>query len=133
MLRFPHFLENRLTDGGKIVSRTHLPRSALEKYYFSSSGAHFCYRLSKPQGLVRPEGLGKLNKFIHLIGSDQRTYEKTLGQIFVKRVLGMKEMDESSSGRVRGEFQALGLVLKIVIAVDLSFDHVASRWRCRNE
>jgi hypothetical protein len=28
-----------------------------------SSGTHFCWRLSKPQGLVRPEGLGKLKEF----------------------------------------------------------------------
>jgi hypothetical protein len=27
-------------------------------------------RLSKPQDLVRPEGLGTLKKFIHLIGDD---------------------------------------------------------------
>jgi hypothetical protein len=24
--RLPHFLDNRLTDGGEVVSRTHLPR-----------------------------------------------------------------------------------------------------------
>jgi hypothetical protein len=29
-------------------------------------------RLSKPQGLVRPEGLGKLKKYIHLIGVSNR-------------------------------------------------------------
>jgi hypothetical protein len=28
--------------------------------------------LSKPQGLVRPEGLGKLIKIVHLIGSRTR-------------------------------------------------------------
>jgi hypothetical protein len=39
------------------------------KHYFYASGTHFCYRLSKPQGLVRLEGLGKLIKIIHLIGS----------------------------------------------------------------
>jgi hypothetical protein len=40
-----------------------------QKHYFYASGTHFCYRLSKPQGLVRPEGLGELIKIIHLIGS----------------------------------------------------------------
>jgi hypothetical protein len=35
-------------------------------------GAHFCYRLSKPQGLVRPEGLGQFKKFIHLNGPPTR-------------------------------------------------------------
>jgi hypothetical protein len=37
-------------------------------YYFSASGTHFCWRLNKPQGQVRPEGLGGGKKFIHLIG-----------------------------------------------------------------
>jgi hypothetical protein len=31
-------------------------------YYFYVSGTHFCYRLTKPQGLVWPEGLGKFKK-----------------------------------------------------------------------
>jgi hypothetical protein len=39
-----------------------------QKHYLYVSGTHFCYRLSKPQGLARPEGLGKLIKIIHLIG-----------------------------------------------------------------
>jgi hypothetical protein len=65
MLRIPHCLENRLTDGGKVVSPTHRPRSTRQKHYFSGSDTHFCYRLSKT--LVRPEGLGKLKEFIHLI------------------------------------------------------------------
>jgi hypothetical protein len=30
--------------------------------------------LSKPQGLVRPEALGKLKKYIHLIGSQTRDF-----------------------------------------------------------
>jgi hypothetical protein len=30
---------------------------------FSAFGTHLCYRLSKPQDLVRLEGLGKLKKF----------------------------------------------------------------------
>jgi hypothetical protein len=31
-----------LTDGGKVVSHTHRPRSAPQKHYFSASGTHFC-------------------------------------------------------------------------------------------
>jgi hypothetical protein len=62
MLRIPHCLDNRLTDGGKVVSPTHRPGSTLLKHYFSAYDTHFCERLSKPQGLVRPEELGKLNK-----------------------------------------------------------------------
>jgi hypothetical protein len=69
MLRITHCLDNRLTDGGKIVSSTHRPRSTSQKYYFSAPGTHFCYKLSKPQNLVRLEGLSKLKKCIHLIGS----------------------------------------------------------------
>jgi hypothetical protein len=62
MLRISHCLDNRLTDGGKFVSPMHRMRSTLQKHYFSASGTHFCYRLSKSQGLIRPEGLGKLEK-----------------------------------------------------------------------
>jgi hypothetical protein len=36
----------------------HRPRST----YLYASGIHFCYRLSKPQGLQQPEGLEKLKK-----------------------------------------------------------------------
>jgi hypothetical protein len=59
MLRIPHCLDSQLTDGGKVVSPTHQLYLTPQKH-FSASGIHFCQRLSKPQGLVRPEGLGKL-------------------------------------------------------------------------
>jgi hypothetical protein len=72
MLKIPYCVDNRLTDGGKVVSHTHRPRSTPQKHYFSVSGTHFCYRLSEPQGLVRLEGFGKLEKFIHLIGCRTR-------------------------------------------------------------
>jgi hypothetical protein len=62
MLRITQCLDNRLTDGGKVVSPTHRPSFTPHKHYFSASGTHFRSRLSKPQGLVRPEGLGKLRK-----------------------------------------------------------------------
>jgi hypothetical protein len=74
MLRIPHCLDSRLTGGGKVVSPTHFPRSTPQKHYLSVSGSHFCYRLSEPQGLVRPEGLGQLKKFLHLIGSRTRDF-----------------------------------------------------------
>jgi hypothetical protein len=66
MLKSPHSLDNQLTDGGKVVSPTHRQRFTLQKHYFSVSGTHFCYRMSKPQGLVLLEGLGKLKKLICL-------------------------------------------------------------------
>jgi hypothetical protein len=56
ILRIPHCLDSRLTDGGKVVSPTHRPRSTPPKQYFSTSNTHFCQRLSEPQGLLRPEG-----------------------------------------------------------------------------
>jgi hypothetical protein len=45
-LRIPYCLESRLTDGSKAVSPTHRQ----------------CSIPQKPQGLVTPEGLGKLKK-----------------------------------------------------------------------
>jgi hypothetical protein len=74
MLRIPHCLDNRLTDGGKVISPTHRPRSTPQKHYFSTSSIHFCYRLSEPPCLERPQGLGKLKKFIRLIGLEPATF-----------------------------------------------------------
>jgi hypothetical protein len=45
-LKFPHFLDNRLTDGGKVVSPTGRPPFILTNIPSSP----FCYRLSRPQG-----------------------------------------------------------------------------------
>jgi hypothetical protein len=42
MLRILHCLDNQLTDGGKVISPTHRPRSTLQKHCFSVSGTHFC-------------------------------------------------------------------------------------------
>jgi hypothetical protein len=42
MSTLPHWLDNRLTDGGKVVSPTHRPRSTPQKHSFSASGTHFC-------------------------------------------------------------------------------------------
>jgi hypothetical protein len=63
MLRIPHCLDNRLTDGGKVIGLTHRLSSTPQKHYFSAFGTHSCYRLSKLQGLVRLEGLGKLHYY----------------------------------------------------------------------
>jgi hypothetical protein len=65
----PHCIDSRLTDGGKVVSLAHRARSTPQKHYFSASGTHFSSRARKHRGLVRPEGLGKLKKFIHPTGS----------------------------------------------------------------
>jgi hypothetical protein len=45
------------------VGHTFLPRN----FFFSVSGTPFCWRLSRPQALVRLEGLGKLKKIIDFI------------------------------------------------------------------
>jgi hypothetical protein len=43
MLRISHCLDNRLTDGVKVVSPTHRPHFTPQKhYYFYVSGTHFC-------------------------------------------------------------------------------------------
>jgi hypothetical protein len=42
MLKVPQYLDNRLTDGGKVVSLKHRPRSSPQKHYFSASDTHFC-------------------------------------------------------------------------------------------
>jgi hypothetical protein len=42
----------------------------LNRKTFSFSGTHFCYRLSKLQDLVQPEGLGKLKKCSDIITFD---------------------------------------------------------------
>jgi hypothetical protein len=43
MLRIPHCLDNRFTDGGKVVSPMHLPHFTPQKhYYFYVSCTDFC-------------------------------------------------------------------------------------------
>jgi hypothetical protein len=72
---FPWFSlvsEQRLTDGGEAVTFKYRPRSTIQKHFPSASGNHFCYRLSKAQGLVRLEALGKLIQFSYVIGSRTR-------------------------------------------------------------
>jgi hypothetical protein len=63
-------VKDRLIDGGKVVSPTHQPHFTPQKhYFFYVSGTHFCYGLSKPQGLVWPEGLGKFKISPHRISN----------------------------------------------------------------
>jgi hypothetical protein len=44
MLRIPHCLDNRLIDGGKVVSPTHQPRFTPQKhyYFFNVSSTNLC-------------------------------------------------------------------------------------------
>jgi hypothetical protein len=66
-------LENR-EYGCRDPSALRTSRALLPRNIFSDSGTHFRQRLSKPQGPVRLEELGKLKKKkkIHLIGSRTR-------------------------------------------------------------
>jgi hypothetical protein len=89
---------------------------------------------------VRPEGLGKLKTFIHIIGFTQRSYKKILRQIYGKHVLEMKEMGESTSGTGMGRVLSNGGAetsgsgtQNCYGVMPMSFGDVASRWRCRNE
>jgi hypothetical protein len=41
MLRMPHCLDNRLTDGGEVVGTTNRPRSTPQKHKLSVSVTHF--------------------------------------------------------------------------------------------
>jgi hypothetical protein len=72
MLKNSHCLDNRLTDGGKVVGLTHRPRSTPQKHYFSASGTHFCFRMSNPTGPSGAERIRYIEKFIHLIVSRTR-------------------------------------------------------------
>jgi hypothetical protein len=67
MLRIPHLLDNRLTDGGKVVSLTHQPPSTSQKLLFVRG-------LSKPLGLVRLEGIGISIKFNYLSGLESTIF-----------------------------------------------------------
>jgi hypothetical protein len=42
VLRIPHCLGNRLTDGGEVVSPTHRPHFTPHKHFSNVSGTHFC-------------------------------------------------------------------------------------------
>jgi hypothetical protein len=73
MLRIPHCLHSRLTNGSEVVGLTHRPRSTPRiNLVISVSGTQFCQRLSKLQGLLRLEGLGKLKKFSDHFGCGTR-------------------------------------------------------------
>jgi hypothetical protein len=40
MLRIPHCIGSRLTDGGKAVTPTYRPNFTLQELYFCTSGIH---------------------------------------------------------------------------------------------
>jgi hypothetical protein len=67
--RFPHFLENRLTDGGEVVGLNLRPPVTPRKI----PGTHFCWRLSRPQGHSVAGRIRSIEKCNELIGSRTRS------------------------------------------------------------
>jgi hypothetical protein len=59
------FLENRLTDGGEIVSLTRRPRFTRRKI----PGTHFCLTLSRTQGHSTAGRITSIEKSNDLIGN----------------------------------------------------------------
>jgi hypothetical protein len=72
MLRIPHCLDNRLTDGGKNVSLTHRLRSTPQKHYVLLLVLISVGGRENSRAINKLEGLGKFKIFIHLIGSRTR-------------------------------------------------------------
>jgi hypothetical protein len=68
MSRFPHFLDNRLKDGGEVVSLTRRPSFASRKI----PSTHFRYRLSRPQGYSAAGRITSTEKSNDLIGNRTR-------------------------------------------------------------
>jgi hypothetical protein len=83
MLRIPYCPDNRLTDGGMVIIPWHRPLSTPHKH-LSASDTYFCYKPSNPQGLMLPEGLGKLKILIALIGS--RTHDLSACSIVPQQI-----------------------------------------------
>jgi hypothetical protein len=82
MLRIPHCLDNR-----RLRCQPYTPAALYSpQNYDSASGTHFYYRLSKPQGLVRLERLGVMERIIHFIGSRTRDLLACNVPHFISRV-----------------------------------------------
>jgi hypothetical protein len=67
-LRFPHFLDDRLTDGGEFVSLTRRPSFTPTKI----PGTHFYQRLSRTQGHSAAGRITSIEKSNDLIGNRTR-------------------------------------------------------------
>jgi hypothetical protein len=68
MTRIPHFLRNRLTDAGKVVSL--MPQMPFTPR--NIPGTHFCYRLSQPQGHSAAGNIRSIEKSDDLTGNRTR-------------------------------------------------------------
>jgi hypothetical protein len=70
MLKISHWLDNRLSDGGEIVSLTHQLHSTPQKYFLALISVTSCF---SPTAIMLLEGLGKLKNVNNLIVN--RTYD----------------------------------------------------------
>jgi hypothetical protein len=68
MSRLPHFLDNRLTDSGEVVSLMRWLPISPRKF----SGTHFCWRLSRPQSHSVAGRIRSTEKSNDLIGNRTR-------------------------------------------------------------
>jgi hypothetical protein len=55
MLRTPHCIDSRLTDGGKVVSHLHRPGTTPQKHYLYGSAKYYHYCYCYGSGLERRE------------------------------------------------------------------------------
>jgi hypothetical protein len=69
MLRITHFLDNWLTDSGKVVILMCWPLFTPQKDFLVLS---YFRGWVRPKTIVQLEGLGKLKKFNDLIGTQTR-------------------------------------------------------------
>jgi hypothetical protein len=72
MLRIPHCLDSRLTDGGEVDSLTHRPSSF---YPQEDSWYSFLLEAKSTRAIVRPEGLGKLKNAMTSSGIEPPTLQ----------------------------------------------------------
>jgi hypothetical protein len=72
LLRIPHSLDSRLTDGGKVISLTHWTLPTPQNYSIPASGTHYSETVRNPQNVMQMEGLGKLMVFNCFTGSRNR-------------------------------------------------------------
>jgi hypothetical protein len=69
MLRIPHCPDNRLKNGGEVVSLMHWLRSIPHKHFLFLSLVLTFVRGCKPQDPTQPERSGKVLRFNYHIGS----------------------------------------------------------------
>jgi hypothetical protein len=82
MLRIPHCLDNRLKDGGKVVSLTHQPHFTSQKpYYFNVSGTHFIIRIIKSRRMRWAGNVARM-------GEKRNAFRLLVGKPEGKRPLG---------------------------------------------